>query len=140
LDPVFLASLSANDAEVAAGVAFDADGLRRWASRLVEATEAVVARNVISASIARPRELRIRFSVPYPISFRLDRLLADELQLSRNRIHGLEKSKALVVVASNSARMLRKPVRDGMEVQLRLPVDGAEWIVRRAACDDAVWQ
>lgn len=137
VDPVFLAALSANDAEVAAGIAFDTDGLRRWASRLQEATEIVVAKEVVSGSATQPRELQIRCYVPQPVALRLDRLIADELQLSRSRIHALAKSQALVVASPNAPRALRKPVRDGKEVLIRLPVHDADWIARSAARDDA---
>ncbi|MEX0957376.1 MAG: DUF1062 domain-containing protein [Rhizobiaceae bacterium] len=136
IDPQFLASLCANDAMVVDGIAFDIDDLKRWAPRLEEATKVVVAKEVLSGSAAQPGYLRILCVVPYPVTLRLDRLLADKLQLSRSRIHALEKSNALVVAASNSARALRKPVRDGMELLIKLPVHDADWITR-AACDDA---
>ena len=140
IDPQFLASLSANDARVVDSIAFDVDGLKRWAPQLEQATEAVVAKEVISGSAMRPRELRILCAVPHPVTYRLDRLLADELQLPRSRIHTLEKSQVLAVVAANSARALRKPVRDGMEVLIRLPAPDADWLARAAACDDTDWQ
>jgi hypothetical protein len=131
----FLASLSANDAKVVDGIAFDVDGLKRWAPRLEQATEAVVAKEVISGSAVQADALRILCAVPHPVTYRLDRLLADELHLSRSRIHALEKSKALAIAAPNASRALRKPVHNGMEVLIRLPVHDADWIAQVAARD-----
>lgn len=138
MDPIFLASLVANDAKVVNRIAFDADGLKCWAPHLQQATEVLVLKEVLSGNAVQPRALRIRCSVPYPVAFRLDRLLAEELFLSRSRIHALEKSKALVIASPNASRALRKPVRDEMELLLRLPVHDADWIVRSASGDDAL--
>jgi hypothetical protein len=92
----------------------------------------VVAKEVLSGNTAQPRELQILCVVPYAIALRLDRLLADELQLSRSRIQALEKSGALVTSPSAS-RVLRKSVRDGMTLLIKLPVHDADWITQSAA-------
>jgi hypothetical protein len=131
IDPFFLASLCANDAKLADRLAFDTEDLERWAPQLKEATNAVVAKEVLSGNTAQPRELQILCVVPYAIALRLDRLLADELQLSRSRIQALEKSGALVTSPSAS-RVLRKSVRDGMKLLIKLPVHDADWITQSA--------
>jgi hypothetical protein len=136
IDPLFLALLCANNAKLADHLAFGAEDLKHWAPRLKETTNAVVAKEVLSGSTAQPRELQILCVVPYPIALRLDRFLADELQLSRSRIQALEKSGALVTSPSAS-RVLRKSVRDGMKLLIRLPVRDADWITQSAARGDA---
>jgi hypothetical protein len=133
IDPLFLASLSANDAEVANRIAFDVGVLRRWTPRLEQASNAVVAKEVIVPSAVQPRALRILCTVPHPVTLRLDRLLADELGLSRSRIHALEKSKALTIASPVASRALRKPVRNGAELLIRFPVHDTDWIARSAA-------
>jgi hypothetical protein len=136
IDPLLLASLCANDAKLADRLAFDAEDLKRWAPQLKEATNAVVAKEVLSGSTAQPGELQVLCIVPYPIALRLDRLLADELQLSRSRIQALENSGALVTSPSAS-RVFRKSVRDGMKLLIKLPIHDADWITQSAARSDA---
>jgi hypothetical protein len=135
IDPDFLAALSANDARVASNVAFDRNDLGRWTSRLEETTDIRVTKEVLSGSAEQASALRVLCTVPHPVALRLDRLLAEHLQMPRSRIHVLEQTRTLTVAASNAARALRKPVREGMEVRLALPVPGAGWIARIAACD-----
>ncbi|MBO6718149.1 MAG: DUF1062 domain-containing protein [Rhizobiaceae bacterium] len=131
IDPALLSSLSANDPEIADRIAFDIDGLRHWAPRFVKAEEYSVAKEVLSACAPQPRELRILCAVPYRVSLRLDRLLADELDLSRSRIHALSESGELSV--EGGKRALRKPVRDGAEVRVSLPAQDAEAMASRAS-------
>lgn len=135
IDPLFLTSLLANDAKVADRIAFDVDGLKRWAPRLKEAGGVVVVKEVVSESTPLPRALWIRCAVPSPVTLRLDRLLADELQLSRSHIHALEQAGALTVASPAPSRVLRKPVRDGTEVVVRLPVPDADCIAQAAVGD-----
>ncbi len=130
VDPLLLASLAANDPQLADRLAFDAEELRRWAPHLKAATGAVVAKEVISGSTAQPRELRLLCVGPHLVALRLDRLLADELQLPRSRIQALEDGGALVTSPPVS-RGLRRPVRDGMRILIRLPAHDAG---RTAAC------
>ena len=136
IDPSLLASLTANDPDVVAAIALDTGDLRRGTPEIEEAANVAVKKQVLSGSMAQPRALRIHCCVPFPVTLRLDRLLADELQLSRSRIHALAGSGALAVAGSNTSRALRKPVRDGMEVTIRLPVPDAAWITRLAAAGD----
>lgn len=61
-------------------------------------------------------------SVPAPTGLRLDRLLGNELQLSRSFLQGLERRGWLVVRPPGSR--LRRPVRKGMEVVVTLSALG----------------
>ena len=132
IEPEILSKLMANDAELVAQIASDAEDLRRHAPRLKETAEIRVTKSVLSGNMSRPRTLHIVLAVPQPVAPRLDRLLAEELSLSRNRIHALAKAWALTVAKANTARALRKPVREGTELTIRLPVAGAEWIAHSA--------
>jgi hypothetical protein len=112
VDPRLLDQLAANDATLAAGIASDAVTLRRHATRLLEADEVLVTREVLSAPPARPRAMHLLCAVPHPVAIRLDRVLAEGLQLSRSRVHALAASGALAV-HPGAAQPLRRPVRDG---------------------------
>jgi hypothetical protein len=132
VDPIALASLHANDPKLAGRLAFDVAGLKRWAPRLAEVADVVITKEVLSGSIAQARQLLILCVVPHPISLRVDRLLAEELQLSRSRVQALAKSGALAAPPSGS-RMLCKAVRDGMKLMIKLPVHDVGWIAEAAA-------
>ena len=133
IEPEILSSLMANDAELVAQIASDAEDLRRHAPQLKETAEMRVTKSVLSGNASRPRTMHIMFAVPQPVALRLDRLLAEELGLSRSRIHALAKAGTLAVSKANTARALRKPVRGETELTIRLPVTGAEWIAHSAA-------
>jgi hypothetical protein len=132
IEPEILSKLMANDAQLVAQIASDAEDLQRHAPQLKEMAEVRVTKSVLSGNVSRSRALNIVLAVPQPVALRLDRLLAEELSLSRSRIHALAKSKALTVRASDTSRALRKPVREGTELTIRLPVAGAEWIAHSA--------
>ncbi|MBN9088662.1 MAG: DUF1062 domain-containing protein [Reyranella sp.] len=110
----FLTALHASEAVLARRLAFDVEGLRRSAARVEEFDDALVIEAVLSASTMPPRQLEILCRVPKPVGLRLDRLLANELRLSRGRIRGLAETGDLVVFPSVSS--LRRPVRDGMRL------------------------
>jgi hypothetical protein len=60
------------------------------------------------------RQLDILCTVPEPVGLRVDRLLANELGLSRSCIQRLERSGALVALPKGPR--LRRAVRDGMRL------------------------
>ncbi len=137
IDPLLLASLTANDATLAGHLAFDVEGLKRWAPHLDHAADTVVAKDVLSGSLLQPGELQILCSVPHPVALRLDRLLAEELQISRSRIQALGKSGALEI-HPGASRILRKPVHDGTKLRLKLPVQDADRIAQSAVRNRAL--
>ncbi|MBV8409618.1 MAG: DUF1062 domain-containing protein [Alphaproteobacteria bacterium] len=114
IDPEFLASLGANDAAVARRLAFDVEGLRRRADRVAEFDDALVIKRVLSGDATSARQLDILCAVPEPVGLRVDRLLANELGLSRSSVQRLEASGALV--ASPKGARVRRAVRDGMRL------------------------
>ena len=77
-------------------------------------------KEVLSESTMPIRQLEILCCVPEPVGLRVDRLLANELQLSRSRIQRLAKTGELVALPQGSH--LRRAVRDGMRLVLNLVV------------------
>lgn len=118
LDPQYLSSLQTNEPALVRRLAFDGTALQRWTGRVQEFDDVLVTRTVLSQS-TRPLRLEIVCLVPEPIGLRIDRLLANELQVSRRCIQRLEKSARILAVPHGLA--LRQPVRDGM----RLIVDAS---------------
>lgn len=107
----FLTALHASEAGLTRRLAFDVADLRRSAERVEEFDDALVIKAVLSTTTMPARQLEILCRVPEPVGLRLDRLLANELRLSRSRIQGSAKTGDLVVFPSVSS--LRRPVRDG---------------------------
>lgn len=95
-----------NDAAAAWSCAFDDSLLRRAGARVEPSTPVRVERDPFSEGRAT-----VRFELPFPVQIRLDRLLAQELGISRSRLPGL--------VATS--RALRRPVFDGQVVELISP-------------------
>jgi len=103
-----------NDPHAAWWCAFDATLLKRAGARLETSTPVRVERDALPAGHAT-----VRFALPFPVQIRLDRLLAQELGVSRSTLPGLV----------DAARALRRPVFDGQIVRLasasQAPVTGA---------------
>jgi len=116
IEPDFLTALHTSEAVLTRRLAFDVEGLKRSAGRVEEFDDALVIKDVLSEGAMPARRLEILCRVPEPVGLRLDRLLANELQLSRSRIQSLAKAGDLVVFPSVSS--LRRPVRDGMQLVL----------------------
>lgn len=116
IEPDLLAALHASDAELTRRLAFDVEGLSRSAARVEKFGDALVTKAVLSASTTPARQLEILCRVPEPIGLRLDRLLANELRLSRSRIQGMATTGDLAVFPSVSS--LHRPVRDGVRLVL----------------------
>ncbi|MPZ30463.1 MAG: DUF1062 domain-containing protein [Rhodospirillales bacterium] len=119
IEPDFLTSLRTSDSMLTRRFAFDVEGLRRRAGRVEEFDDALVIRNVLSESTMPTRQLEILCSVPEPVGLRVDRMLANELQLSRSRVQSLAKIGELVAFPPGSH--LRRAVRDGMRLVIDLP-------------------
>ena len=98
-----LAAYHHNDAALARSCAFDAVLLRRAGARLEPATPVRVERGALPVGHAA-----VRLALPFPVQIRLDRLLAQELGVSRSRLPDLV----------DAARALRRPVFDGQLVLL----------------------
>ncbi len=118
IDPDFLMSLHTSESMLTRRLAFDVESLRRSAGRVEEFDDALVVKSVQLESAMPVQRFEILCSVPEPVGLRVDRLLANELRLSRSRIQRLSEAGDLVVFPSVSS--LRRPVRDGMRLVLGL--------------------
>lgn len=119
VEPGLLASLHSSASTLTRRLAFDVEGLRRCAGRVEEFDDAQVIKAVLSQSTMPARQMEILCSVPEPVGLRVDRLLANELQLPRSRIQRLAKAGELVAFPQGSH--LRRTVRDGMRLVINLP-------------------
>lgn len=118
IEPDLLLSLHGSDSALTRRLAFDVEGLKRSAARVEQFDDALVTKTVLSASTMPARQLEIVCSVAEPVGLRVDRLLANQLQLTRSRIAGLAKAGDLALFPPGS--QLRRPVRDGMRLVLDL--------------------
>ncbi|WP_258157252.1 DUF1062 domain-containing protein [Rhizobium sp. TH2] len=123
IDPATLEALQGNDPNWIRGHAFDVGTLGRLVKRID-----VFADCGIGKSVARDIEgwdvLHIGLSVPFTASPRLDRMLANELGLSRSRLQALHEASALRIEPDRK-QALKRPARDGSRIVLDLP-DAAE--------------
>ena len=118
IEPDLLRSLHTSESALTRRLAFDVEGLRRNAGRVEEFDDALVIKTVLSESTVPARQLEILCSVPEPVGLRVDRLLANELQLPRSRIQRLARAGNLVAFPQGSH--LRRMVRDGMRLVITL--------------------
>ena len=124
IEPDLLLSLLGSDSALTRRLAFDVEGLRRSAGHVEQFDDAQVTRTVLSASTKPARQLEILCFVAEPVGLRVDRLLANQLQLPRSRIARLAKEGDRALFPQGT--QLRRPVRDGMRLVLdlrRLPAD-----------------
>ena len=106
-----------NDRELAWEYAFDRGLLSRLGAQVDAAMRVHVERSSLDCPPEVHRQRRIRLELVHPCSLRLDRLLADELRVSRSRLqqwcqHGL------LQIWPEEKDSLRKPVRNGQIVSL----------------------
>ena len=119
IEEPLLRDLHANDQDLAASFAFDVGSLRRYASRIDEATGFQVQKRILSAGAPPWSAFEIALVVPVATSVRMDKMLAAELGLSRARIRRLE-SQNRISLSGCGGRGLARPVRDGARIGLTL--------------------
>lgn len=118
IDPARLAALESNDPALARRHAFDVVALRNQVGRVEEFPDVAVRKDVLDDIRENALVLELRLKVEVPTSLRLDRLLANELGMSRSRLQALEERRLLAVDPGTKA--LRKPVRDGATILIDL--------------------
>jgi hypothetical protein len=133
IDPRMLEALRANDPDWERRVAFDVEDLRRRAVRIQEFAEVEVRKEATAEPPPDPSRVDIRIAVPHPVSLRIDRLLAAGLGLSRQRIHRLHVGGLLAIMPERS-RPLRRPVQDGMRINIGLAAGTEALAIAGAAC------
>jgi hypothetical protein len=114
-----LRALETNDPALARRYAFDAAALRNRIGQVEEFPEVAVHKEMLAEKREGATGLEIFLSIEAPISLRLDRLLANELGISRARLQTLGERRWLAVRPAG-AKALRKPARNGTAVEIEL--------------------
>lgn len=122
IDPATLQALQSNDAQWARRHAFDIDALRRKVARIETFPDSTVQKAVLAEKAGGGR-LEIVLSVPVPSQIRLDRLLANELSISRSRLLALDAA-GKVRFHPQRKDVLRRPAADGSVI--RFAVEGLQ--------------
>lgn len=117
--PALLAALESNDPSLVRSHAFDIVALRNQVGRVEEFPDAVVRKRVIGGIKRGAMALELRVGLEVPVSLRLDRLLANELGISRSRLQALDERR-LLTIEPDGAKALRKPVREGVTIRIDL--------------------
>lgn len=117
IPPDELAALRSGDPAFIRHLAFDLAALRRKTSVILQ-SDAIDVHRVVTSGGAGTTGIEIALALPYPIGPRLDRLLATELGLSRNRVLALADAGRLVTEGGSHA--LKRPPRDGQTIRLDL--------------------
>lgn len=107
IDRELLGQLQANDAALAAAVAFDTADLRRFTTRIEQDSGAMVTKHIVVAADCWTRMI-ITMIVPRQVSIRLDRLVARELGISRERVVALVRMGTLRAASDGWRRAVRK--------------------------------
>jgi hypothetical protein len=127
IDPAILEALQSNDPDWIRAEAFNLEALRRKSQRVDEFAEFEIAKEVQHETAYWTR-LEIELMVPFPISTRLDRLLASELQVSRTRLQSLYDA-GMLRMDSNRNDAMRRRIRNGarVAVDLAAETDREQW-------------
>jgi hypothetical protein len=119
VEPRLMNALVRNDPEYVRRLAFDIEDLRRRSERIVEFPGVDVRKKALTRPTSPVDMLELRLVASFPISLRLDRLLATELKLSRARIEKLAASGVLRI-STAGVRALRRHVKDQTIVQIAI--------------------
>ena len=132
IEPALLQALEGNDPELARRHAFDVVALRNQVGRVEEFPDVIVRKRVLGRTMNNVAALELQLGVEMPTSLRLDRLLANELGISRSRLQALEERRVLAIVP-DGAKALRKPARKRMTVRVDLAGEPDREAIIRAA-------
>lgn len=119
IDPAALDSLQSNDRELARSIASDLRSLRGRSTRVEEFVDVDVRKKILIEGSEPWSAWEIVLSVPTPTPLRLDRLLCQELEVSRGHISKLAKDKRLCV-APERGHGLRRPITDETKIIINL--------------------
>ncbi|TSE13595.1 DUF1062 domain-containing protein [Mesorhizobium intechi] len=132
IEPALLQALESNDPGLARRHAFDVVALRNQVGRVEEFPDVVVHKRLLGGARDSAAALELRLGLEMPTSLRLDRLLANELGISRSRLQALEEQR-LLVVDPDGAKALRKPARTGTAIRIDLSGEPDQEAIIRAA-------
>jgi hypothetical protein len=116
--PEVLAALQSNDPDWILAETFNLEALRRKSQKVDEFADYDVRKQVLCDPLNSTR-LELELAVPFPISTRLDRLLASELGISRSRLNTLH-ANALLRINPDRADAVRRRIRHGLRITLDL--------------------
>ena len=123
IDPSLLLALQTNDPNWVGRLAFDVDDLRRLTDRVEEFAAVNIQKRILSDNSGPLGRVEIALVVPVPTSLRADRLLASELGLSRAWVQEAQ-ARGRLTLSPHGARMLRRPIKDQMEVSIEISANG----------------
>jgi len=132
IEPALLRALESNDPGLARRHAFNIVALRNQVGRVEEFADVAVRKLLLGGTRESAATLELRLGLEMPTALRLDRLLANELGISRSRLQALEERR-LLVVDPDGAKALRKPARQGMTIRLDLAGEPDHEAIIRAA-------
>jgi hypothetical protein len=119
VEPHLMNALLRNDPDKVRRLAFDIEDLRRRSERIAEFQDIEVRKEALSRPTSPVDMLELRLIAPFPVSLRLDRLLATELKLARVRVERLAAS-GILRIPTAGARALRRRVKDQTIVQIAI--------------------
>lgn len=116
IDPKILEALQSNDPQWIWTEAFDIQALRRKSQRVDEFSECEVAKG-IARGTASSKAIEIELRVALPVSIRLDRLLATELQMSRASLQTL-CDRGVIRIEPDENSILRRRIKTGVVISI----------------------
>jgi hypothetical protein len=138
VEPPLMNALLRNDPDYVRRLAFDVEDLRRRSERIAEFPHVDVRKEALNRPISPADMLELRLVAPFPVSLRLDRLLATELKLSRARVEKLAASDVLRI-STGGVRALRRRVKNQTIVQIAISgLDDEIDIKTMAGCNGPV--
>ncbi len=132
IEPALLQALESNDVGLARRHAFDIVALRNKVGRVEEFADVAVCKAVLGGTRESAAVLELQLGLEIPTSLRLDRLLANELGISRSRLQALEERR-LLVIDPDGAKALRKPTRARTTIRIDLAGEPDHEAIIRAA-------
>ncbi|AEH85657.1 DUF1062 domain-containing protein [Mesorhizobium opportunistum] len=119
IEPALLQALESNDPGLARRHAFDVSALRNQVGHVEEFPDVAVKRHLVGETSESATALELRLGLEMRISLRLDRLLANELGISRSRLQALQERR-LLTVRPDGAKALRRAAHEGTIVLIHL--------------------
>ncbi|SFK31216.1 hypothetical protein SAMN04488518_10424 [Pseudovibrio ascidiaceicola] len=117
--PNLLGALQINCPEQVKRYAFDKTGLPAVAASREGETSIAVHKHIVEGTVQDWTDLEITLNAAVPVNLRLDRLLAQELGISRNVVKQLARRGALLD-GNDEALQLKKPARHGTLIYVQL--------------------
>ena len=137
INSVTLEALQSNDIDWIRAEAFNLEALKRASPRIDEFAEFEVQKELLCENPGW-KHLEIEFSISFPTSARLDRLLTSELQISRSQL-GAFHEVGLLTTNSSRAGVLRRRIRNGLRVTVDLSdLDKRESVWKQLAVGEKV--